>query len=140
MSTPTRFRIGKEATVNGIRSSSRWVLALVFACSVCLWTIGIAMADGAWADELANSLTFYRANYPTSDRDPYVQKLMLVRDAIGRGDQRTVKVEMGKWFKMLRNRDHGISDVAADELYNFAVMVTPLQEYGISIPSPMPGK
>jgi hypothetical protein len=42
---------------------------------------------------------------------------------------------MSKWFKMLRNRDHGIHDVAADELYNFAVMVTPLQEYRIAVPS-----
>jgi hypothetical protein len=25
--------------------------------------------------------------------------------------------------------------VAADELYNFAVMITPLQEYGIAVPS-----
>jgi hypothetical protein len=43
---------------------------------------------------------------------------------------------MGNWFKMLRSRAHGINDVAADELFNFAVMVTPLEEYGISVPAP----
>jgi hypothetical protein len=101
---------------------------------------GTAAANGIWVDELTNSLSFYKANYPTSNWDPYIQKLTLVKDAVGRDDQRTVKVEMSKWFKMLRNRDHGISDVAADELYNFAVMVTPLQEYGISIPSPGSGQ
>ena len=37
---------------------------------------------------------------------------------------------MGKWFKF--NRDHGIRDVAVDEFYNFAVMITPLQENGIA--------
>jgi hypothetical protein len=35
---------------------------------------------------------------------------------------------------MLRARDHGINDVAADELFNYALMVTPIQEYGISVP------
>jgi hypothetical protein len=43
---------------------------------------------------------------------------------------------MGKWFKMLRNRDYGINDVAADELYNYGLMVTPIQEFNISIPAP----
>jgi hypothetical protein len=28
--------------------------------------------------------------------------------------------------------------VAADELFNFALMVTPIQEYGIAVP-PIPG-
>ena len=42
---------------------------------------------------------------------------------------------MGKWFKMLRARDYGINDVAADELFNYALMVTPIQEYGISVPA-----
>jgi hypothetical protein len=31
---------------------------------------------------------------------------------------------MTKWFTMLRHRDHGITDIAADELLNFARMVT----------------
>jgi hypothetical protein len=59
----------------------------------------------------------------------------MVREAVNRGDNQSVKKEMGKWFKMLRSRDHGISDVAADELYNFSLMVTPIQEYGIAVPA-----
>jgi hypothetical protein len=59
-----------------------------------------------------------------------------VKDALARGDQRVVRSEMGKWFKMLRNRDYGINDVAADELYNYGLMVTPIQEFNISIPAP----
>ena len=35
-------------------------------------------------------------------------------------DQRTVRLEMGAWFKMLRDRDYRISDVAADALYGQA--------------------
>ncbi|MGH7773617.1 MAG: hypothetical protein ACREQA_15440, partial [Candidatus Binatia bacterium] len=73
-------------------------------------------------------------NYPTSDFAPFLTKLNLVRDAVGRGDRRAVKIEMGAFFKMLAKREHGISEVAADELTNFAQMVTPLEEYGISVP------
>ena len=29
----------------------------------------------------------------------------------------------------------GISDVAVDELYNFSLMVTSIQEYGIAVPA-----
>ncbi|MER3423661.1 MAG: hypothetical protein C4293_10925 [Nitrospiraceae bacterium] len=45
-----------------------------------------------------------------------------------------VKVEMGGFFKMLANRDHGINEGAADGLSNFAQMVAPIQEYRISVP------
>jgi hypothetical protein len=115
-------------------------VALVAGCVLCLVPLAVALAESTWADELANSLAFYKTNYPHSDWDPYAQKLTLVKDALSRGDQRVVKAEMTKWFRMLRNRDHGISDVAADELYNFAVMITPVQEYGISVPTPGPGQ
>jgi hypothetical protein len=53
---------------------------------------------------------------------------------VSAGNRRSVKTEMGAFFKMLAKRDHGISGVAADELTNFARMVTPLEEYGISVP------
>jgi len=39
---------------------------------------------------------------------------------------------------MLRAREQGIHDVAADELLNFALIVTPNLEYGITVP-PAPG-
>lgn len=66
---------------------------------------------------------------------PRQQKLHKVHDAVSRGDSEAVGMEMGKWFEMLRHRDFGISDVAADELYNFSLMVTPIQEYGIAVPA-----
>lgn len=105
----------------------------------CFLVLGPAMAETTWIDEIANSVSFYKTNNPTSNWEPYSQKVELVRDALHRGDQRTVKVEMGRLFTMLRTRDHGISDVAADELFNFALMVTPIQEYGIAVPAPPGG-
>jgi hypothetical protein len=112
---------------------------LVAAIVGCFVALGPAMAETAWIDDLANSVSVYKTNYPASNWEPYSQKLGVVRDAVNRGDQRTVKVEMTKWFKMLRVRDHGISDVAADELFNYSLMVTPIQEYGISVPTPSGG-
>src|SRR5437763_1850499 len=82
-----------------------------------------------WVDDIANALgSYFKANYPTYDFAPYLKKITLVREALGRGDRRTVKVEMGAFFKLLTNRGHGISECAADELTNFARMVMPVQE------------
>lgn len=124
---------------------ARWLpdnltIVVVTACALCFLTTGLALAqNNNWVDEITNSLTFYKTTYPTTNFDPYVEKLNQVKNALAQGDQRTVRVEMTKWFKMLRNRDHGINDVAADELLNFATMVTPIQEYGISVPPPSGG-
>jgi hypothetical protein len=51
---------------------------------------------------------------------PQSTALALVREAIARGDQRTMRLEIGKWFKMLRVWDYGISDVATNALYGHA--------------------
>lgn len=99
-----------------------------------------APAQSTWVDDIRNSLGIYKANYPASDFSPYLAKLDLVRNALGRGDRRAVKVEMGAFFRMLAKRDHGISDVAAEELTNFAQMVTPLEEYGIAVPRSAAGQ
>ncbi|MDO8354947.1 MAG: hypothetical protein Q7U76_00965 [Nitrospirota bacterium] len=109
------------------------------SCALALFVGGVALAQTNWIDELTNSVNFYKTNYPTSNWDPYLSELTLVKEALVRGDQRIVRTEMGKWFKMLRNRDYGIHDVAADELFNFAMMVTPIQEYNISVPAPAGG-
>lgn len=108
---------------------------LISGALCCLVFVGAAWAQTTWVDEINNSLSFSMANYPSANWEPYQQKLHKVRDAVSHGDNQAVKMEMGKWFKMLRHRDHGISDVAADELFNFSLMVTPIQEYGIAVPA-----
>ncbi|HAP39210.1 MAG TPA: hypothetical protein DCQ94_05565 [Nitrospira sp.] len=114
-----------------------WALVFGFCLGTSL-LLGHVDAQQSWVDEINGSLNFYKTSYPGANWEPYSQRLAIVKDAIGRGDTKTVKTEMGKWFKMLRTRDQGIHDVAADELFNFAVMVTPIQEYGIAMP-PAPG-
>jgi len=115
--------------------------AFIVGSALCCVAVvaGVAWGQTTWVDEINNSLSFSTANYPGANWEPYHQKIRLVREAVGRGDNQAVRMEMGKWFKMLRHRDHGISDVAADELYNFSLMVTPLQEYGIAVPAGLVG-
>ncbi len=112
--------------------------ALIVAVGFGLFLFTGAQAEiqTNWVDELTNSVAFYKSNYPSSNWEPYMGKLAIVKDALASGDQRAVRTEMGKWFKMLRSREHGIHDVAADELYNFALIVTPIQEFNIAVPAP----
>ena len=109
--------------------------AFLIGAALCGLVVVSMAAQTSWVDEINNSLSFTAANYPGSNWEPYKQKIGIVHDAVGRGDNQAVKKEMGKWFKMLRQRDHGINEVAADELYNFSLMVTPIQEYGIAVPA-----
>lgn len=112
-------------------------ICIVLAAGVlgCVAMGGLAWGQANWVDEINSSLAFSTSAYPTSNWEPYHNKLKAIREAVARNDHQAVRSEMGKWFKMLRHRDHGISDVAADELYNFSLMVTPIQEYGIAVPA-----
>ena len=109
-------------------------------CAVVLFSGGVALAQTTnWMDELSSSVNFYKNSYPTTDNvpadwQPYLSELTLMKKAAIRGDQETVRVGMDKWFKMLKDRDHGINPKAADELFRIAVLATPFDEYKISVP------
>ena len=102
-------------------------IALTVALALCLWTGGSSLAAGTWADEIVTAATFYKSSYPTGNWDPYFEKLTRVQEGIGRGDEQIVKVEMDRFLKMLLGRSHGIDDVAANELYNFALGARPTE-------------
>lgn len=101
--------------------NTKVAIALTVALAVCLGTGGVALAAGNWADEIVNATTFYETSYPTGNWGPYFDTLTKVREGVGRGDEQIVKVEMDRYLKMLLGRAHGIHEVAADELYNFAL-------------------
>ena len=94
--------------------------ALFIAVAICLGVVGSASADTTWVDEINNSLAFSTANYPSSNWEPYHKKIGVVREAVSSGDNQAVRMEMGKWFKMLRHRDNGISDVRRRVVQLFA--------------------
>jgi hypothetical protein len=109
-------------------------------CALALFGGGVALAQTTnWMDELSSSVNFYKNRYPTTDNvpadwQPYLSELTLMKKAAIRGDQETVRTGMAKWFKMLKDRDHGINPKAADELFRIAVLATPFDEYKISVP------
>ena len=90
--------------------------------------------QGAWVQEITSSVNMYQSTYPTSNFTPYLEKLTVVRDAVRNGDRPMVKGQMTAFFTILAKRSHGINEGAAEELFNFSCMVTPIQEYGIGVP------
>ncbi|SRR6266496_4867999 len=98
---------------------------------------GMAPIQGTWVGGLEDTLKRYKASYPASNFDPYTASLATVKRALSNGSKEVVRAEMGVWLKMLRTRAHGINDIAADELFNYSVMVAPIQEYRISVPPPV---
>jgi len=117
------------------------VAIVAVSCALALFAGGVALAETTnWMDELTGSVNFYKANYPTTNNEPanwepYLSELNLMKKAAIRGDLETVRVGMGKWFKMLKDRQHGINPKAADELFRIAVLATPFEEYKISVPA-----
>jgi hypothetical protein len=100
-------------------------------------TVGTPHTQAAWIGEIEDSLRRYKANYPASNFDPYTARLATVKGAVSTGQKEVVRAEMGAWLKMLRTRANGINDIAADELFNYSVMVAPIAQYRISVPPPM---
>ena len=119
---------------------SIFVTIVAVFCALVLFAGGAALAQSTnWMDELSSSVNFYKNTYPTTNNvpanwDPYLSELSLMKKAAIRGDQQTVRVGMGKWFQMLKDRDGGINPKAADELFRIAVLATPFDEYKISVP------
>jgi len=117
------------------------VTIVAVSCALALFAGGVALAQSTnWMDELTGSVNFYKNKYPTThnepaDWQPYLSELSLMKKAAIRGDLDTVRVGMGKWFKMLKDREHGIHPKAADELFRIAVLATPFEEYKISVPT-----
>jgi hypothetical protein len=87
-------------------------------------------AQATWVDDISSALgSYFKLNYPEDDFAPYLKKLTLVQNAVDRGDQRTVYLEMGAFFTLLTDHSYGISQSAAEELTNFTRMVMPVQEF-----------
>ncbi|HXF92513.1 MAG TPA: hypothetical protein VNK46_07130 [Nitrospiraceae bacterium] len=123
----------------------RAALLLAMAGAWCLLFAGPAFSAGTWVEEIQNMVAFEKANNPASDFTPYQEQLARIHESLLRGDQHRVKLETDRFLRMLQERAHGISDVAADELYNFTLGVRPAEpgttagaiELGISNERPM---
>jgi hypothetical protein len=101
---------------------------LLAVCTLALLFASPVFAAGNWVDEVWNMVAFEKDTYPGTNFNPYFEKLTKIQTGLAGGDQQVVKTETDLFLKMLANRAYGIHDVAADEIYNFAVMVRPAEE------------
>lgn len=99
-------------------------------CAMVLLLAGSVRAAETWVDEVWNMVVFEKASYPGSNFDPYFEKLTAIRNGLAGGDQLIVRKETDRLFKMLADRAYGIHDVAADEIYNFAMVARPAADTG----------
>lgn len=105
------------------------VYGVLFAiCAMTLLLTSSVLAAGTWVDEIANMMAYEKDSNPGSNFDPYFAQLNKIQAGVSGGDQPLVKKETDHFLKMLANRHNGIHDVAADEIYNFALMVRPMEE------------
>lgn len=105
---------------------------LLAVCMMALLFAGPVFAAGNWVDEISNMVAYERDANPGSNFDPYVAQLNKIQAGVSGADQQAVKTETDRFLKMLANRAYGIHDVAADEIYNFALMVRPTVEMPVA--------
>ena len=90
--------------------------------------------QGAWVQQITDSVNMFQITYPASNFTPYLEKLAVVHDAVRHGDRRLVKGQMTAFFTMLARRSHGIDQAPAEELSHLSRIVAPIEEYGIAVP------
>jgi hypothetical protein len=79
-------------------------LALFEACK---------QAQPIWVDEIGPALGMYfKQKYPASNFAPCLEALDRVRVAVGQGDHRTAKIEMGLFLTMLAQQAQGLDEAA----------------------------
>ncbi len=82
---------------------------------------GTASGEETWVDEIWGMVSVEKATSPSMNFGPYVETLTVIREELARHDRQAVKKEPDRFLKMLADRAHGINDVAADEIDNFAL-------------------
>lgn len=112
-----------------MRDIQRQAGVLLLVLSVLLLaTSGTASAAETWVDEIWGMVNCEKATYPSSNFDPYFEKLTVIREGLAHNERQAVKTETDRFLKMLADRAHDINDVAADEIYNFALRERPTEE------------
>ncbi|HQY58481.1 MAG: hypothetical protein WBB60_03985 [Nitrospira sp.] len=63
---------------------------------------------------------------------PYVSQLAMVRTHLINGESEAVYRAMNRFMEMLQAREAGISDEAADRLFDYCYLVTPARYHDVS--------
>lgn len=116
--------------MRGMRIQGEVCGVVLAVCAILLLLTGPALAEETWVDEVWNMVVFEKASYPGSNFDPYFEQLAAIRNGLAGGDEGRVKKDTDRFFKMLADRAYDIHDVAADEIYNFAMGAKPAADTG----------
>jgi hypothetical protein len=98
--------------------------------------VGPAAADETWIDQFKNTVLFYQQSDPTTDWQPYLDKVATIRAGLAANDEAAVQPAEGELIGMLTMRANGINDAAADDLFQMITSreLEPSNEMPVSVP------
>lgn len=99
---------------------------IVVALAFLLMPTVVRADSPMWINDIAAAVTFYEGANPEANFDPYVGQMQVVRALYTQGNQHAVHMAMNGLMGMLEAREGGIPAKAADELYNYCNLVTPV--------------
>ncbi len=129
----------RKGAIMRIIENIRWrvgvVLLLASVMAAAPGGLNAASAGGQdWLDSLVQAVLAEQ----TKDRteaglfSPYVAQLAMVRTHLLNGESEAVYGTMNRFMDMLQAREAGISEEAADRLFDYCYLVTPARYHDVS--------
>ena len=110
---------------------------LMLTCVLLLLAGGwstAAASEQDWLDAMVQAVLVEQAKEGASGHPfaPYLGQLTMVRAHLINGESEAVYRAMNRFMEMLQAREEGISDEAADRLFDYCYLVTPAQYHDVS--------
>jgi hypothetical protein len=110
---------------------------LLLTCVLLLLAGGwstAAASEQDWLDAMVRAVLVEQAKEGGSGHPfaPYLGQLTMVRAHLINGESEAVYRAMNRFMEMLQAREEGISDEAADRLFDYCYLVTPARYHDVS--------
>lgn len=116
----------------------RWRGGVVLLLASLIIVPGFERVAGAagqdWLDAMVQAVLVEQAKEGTSGSlfAPYFGQLAMVRTHLLNGESEAVYGTMNRFMDMLQAREAGISEAAADRLFDYCYVVTPARYHDVS--------
>jgi hypothetical protein len=117
----------------------RWMLGIVLFLSIviCAAPVGLSVASAVgddWLDAMVQAVLIEQTKdgIEVGRFSPYVAQLAMVRTHLLNGEGEGVYRTMNRFMEMLQAREAGISQEAADRLFDYCYVVTPARYHDVS--------
>jgi len=117
----------------------RWMLGIVLFLSIviCAAPGGVSVASAVgddWLDAMVQAVLIEQTKdgIEVGRFSPYVAQLAMVRTHLLNGEGEAVYQTMNRFMEMLQSREAGISQEAADRLFDYCYVVTPARYHDVS--------